>query len=167
MSGLMLIFIIVLWIIVVKRLTIFLSQWIPASKYDGLFKGLLFAMLLVMPFMDEIIGMLQFKALCSSETVVTYDETKVRGKTVHLKSAEVIYFTNTVLPTYKQTWRYAEHASNKELFSFVELHSDGGWLSRWIRFNGSHSPYTFNGVCNGNIRSYIFQNFHVKLVNKE
>lgn len=166
MGGLIIISIILLWIFLVKKLTIFLSKWIPVSKFSPALKVLLFILLLVMPFMDEIIGGFQFRALCKTEAVATYDKEKVYGKTVHHQSAEVFYFTNTILPTYKQTWKYADHTTNEELISFVELHSDGGWLSRWINFNSISSPMTFDGICGGDYRGYIFQGLNVKLVNE-
>lgn len=164
MSGLILIFIIVLWIMAVKKLTTFLSRWIPASKYNGLFKALLFTLLLVMPFMDEIIGGFQFRALCKSEAVATYDESKVRGKTVHLKNLSRTNLTGTVLPVYKRTLKYVDHITNEELISYVELHSDGGWLSRWIDFNSVDHPYTFDGNCSGG--NYLFENLNINSVNE-
>lgn len=166
MGGLILLFVIVLWVFLVSKLAWFLSRWIPASKFSTALKVLIFVLLLAMPFMDEIIGGFQFRALCKAEAVATYDEAKVRGKTVHNQSADEYHFTNTVLPTYKRTMSYSDHTSNKELISFSELYSDGGWLSRWIDFNSVHKPYTFDGVCSGNYREYIFQNLNVKLVNK-
>jgi hypothetical protein len=162
MGGLIVIFIIAFWVFLVTKLTKFLSKWIPVNKYSPALKVLLFVLLLVMPFADEIIGGFQFRALCKAEAVATYDEAKVRGKTVHLKSAEVIHYTNTILPTHKQIWLYADHETNEELLSYVDIRSDGGWLSRWINFNGVHDPQTFSGNCGSDKEGYLFQNLNIK-----
>lgn len=162
MGGLILLFIIGLWIFLVAKLAGFLSRLLPANKFSIALKVLIFVLLMAMPFMDEIIGGFQFRALCKAEAVATYDEAKVQGKTVHLKSAEVIHYTKTILPTYKQIWRYADHETNDELLNYVDIHSDGGWLSRWINFNSVQRPYTFDGSCSGDKDGYLFQNFNIK-----
>lgn len=162
MGGLILLFIIVLWVIAVKKLTTFLSGWIPAYKYSSMLKVLLFVFLLVMPFMDEIIGGFQFRALCKAEAVAAYDEAKVRGKTVKYKSREVIHYTNTILPTHKQVWIHIVDGSEKDSITIADLHSDGGWLSRWIDFNGVHQPYTFDGNCSGDKDGYLLHNLNIK-----
>lgn len=164
MGGLILLFIILLWVFLVTKLVGFLSQWIPVSKFSPALKVLLFVLLLVMPFMDEIIGGFQFRALCKSYAVATYDEAKVRGKTVHEKSYEERHLTNTILPTYKSISRYVDHTTNEEVLSFVALHSDGGWLSRWISFNSVHRPQTFDGSCSGG--NYLFESLNIKFVNE-
>lgn len=165
MIGLSVIFVIVIWVFLVTKLTGFLGKLLPANQFSAPLKVLLFILLLVMPFMDEIIGGFQFRALCKTEAVAIYDEAKVRGKTVHdnQSSAERYNFTNTILPTYKLTSKYADHATNKLLITYVSLYSDGGWLSRWIDFNGDHSPQTFDGSCSGG--DYLFENLNIKLAN--
>ena len=54
---------------------------------------MLFAVLLIAPVMDEIIGGFQFRAMCIPENLLIYDEKKVRGKTVTTKSpsTETVY----------------------------------------------------------------------------
>jgi len=163
-GGLIVLFIIGLWVFLVTKLTKFLSKWIPVCKFSPALKVLLFILLLVMPFMDEIIGGFQFRALCKAEAVAIYDEAKVRGKMVHNQSAEEYHFTNTILPTYKIVSRFADHTTNEEILSYVTLRSDGGWLSRWIDFNGNHGPQTFDGSCSGG--NYLFENLNIKSVNK-
>ena len=162
MIGLTVIFVIAIWVILVIKLTGFLGKLLPTSKFSAPLKVLLFILLLVMPFMDEIIGGFQFRALCKTEAVAIYDEAKVRGKTVHLKSAEVIDYTKTILPTHKQIWRYADHETDEEILSYVDIRSDDGWLSRWIDFNGVHSPQTFDGNCGSDKEGYLFQGLNIK-----
>ena len=162
MSWLILLFIIWLWVMVVKKLTAFFSQWIPENRFSKVLNVLLFALLLVMPFMDEIVGGFQFRALCKAEAVATYDEDKVRGKTVKYKSGEVTHYTNTILPTYKQVWIHVVDGSEKDSITIVDLHSDGGWLRRWINFNSVDSPITFDGVCSGDKDGNLWRRLEIK-----
>jgi hypothetical protein len=166
MSGMILIVILIVWFYIALILSSFLGAKIRAGLFKTVMRFVLFPLILLAPVADEIIGGFQFRALCKVEAVAVYDEAKVRERTVYDQSADLYYFTDTVLPTYKQTWKYADHTNNEELISFVELHSDGGWLSRWISFNSSQHPYTFDGVCGDNYRKYFFQDLNIKIVNK-
>lgn len=166
MSGLLLIGVVLLWFVVAIAIARMLTSKLKQLWIKSVVRLLLVAVLIPLPVADEIVGGFQFRALCKNEAVATYDEGKIRGKTVHLKSADVYHFTNTILPTYKQTWKYADHTTNEELISYVDLHSDGGWLSRAIHFNYVHKPYTFTGVCSGDKDGYLFQNLNIKKVNK-
>lgn len=167
MSGLILLAILGFWIFVASLLTSICTWVIKPGILKGVVQLVAIVTIFIVPVMDEIIGGFQFRELCKSEVTFHIDEKKAAGKTLHLKSADVTHFTGMVLPTYKQEWKYADHSTNEELFSYAVLHSDGGWLSRWISFNSSQYPYTFDGVCGNKYRESIFQNLNVKLVNKD
>jgi hypothetical protein len=162
MSGLILLFVLGVWFFIAKKLTSFLTTKMQVSTLKKATQVLLFAMILVAPVADEIVGGFQFRALCEREAVAIYDKDKLYGKTVHQQSANVTYFTNTILPSYKQLWVYADDTTNQEVISYADLHSDGGWLSRWIDFNSVHSPYSFIGHCSGDKNGYLFQNLNIK-----
>lgn len=162
MSGLLLIVILASWVWAAVAIARMLTSKLKPVRIKSFVTFLAIAVIIPLPVADEIVGGFQFRALCKNEAVATYDEGKVRGKTVHLKSADVYHFTNTILPTYKQTWKYVDHTTNEELINYVDLHSDGGWLSRAIHFNYVHKPYTFNGNCSGDKDGYLFQNLNIK-----
>lgn len=166
MSGIILFAILYAWFFAVHKISRYISQIIGWNPTGILTRIILPLALFISPMIDEIIGGFQFRALCKAEAIATYDEAKVRGKTVHLISADTFHFTHTILPTYKQTWKFVDHITNEELFSYVDLHSGGGWVSRWINFNNVHRPYTFDGVCSGKSGA-IFHKLKIKNVNRD
>lgn len=166
MRGLLLIGVVLLWFWAAIAIARMFTSKLKPAWLKLLVTFLAIAVIIPLPVADEIVGGFQFRALCKNEAIATYDEGKIRGKTVHLKSADVYHFTNTILPIYKQTWKYVDHTNNEELISYVDLHSDGGWLSRAIHFNYVHKPYIFSGVCSGDKDGYLFQKLNIKKVNK-
>ncbi len=147
MSGLILIFIIVLWVMVVKKLTVFFTKSMPANGFTRLAKILVFTLLLVMPFMDEIIGGFQFRALCEVETQLKYDEAKLSNKTVYPQTINLGDLQGMTVPGSSYSQSYTDAKTHELLLSYKVLNADGGWLSRAIAFNSVHQPYTFTGHC--------------------
>jgi len=166
MSGLLLIGVVLLWFVV----AIAIAQMLTAKLRDSWFKSLAtllaVAVLIPLPVVDEIIGGIQFRALCNREAVITYSKEKAYGRTVHLKKVDRFDLPKMVLPVHKEIWKYAEHISNEDLISYVNFYSDGGWLSRAINFNNVHRPYTFLGVCSGDKDDSVFQKLNIKKVDK-
>ena len=162
MGGLILLFVLGVWFFITKFLTSFLTTKMQVGLLKKSIQVLLFILILVAPVGDEIIGGFQFKALCEREAVASYDKEKVYGKTVKYKSGDVTNFTNTILPSYKQVWVHVVVGSENDSISIADLHSDGGWLSRWINFNSVHKPYTFSGNCSGDKDGYLLQNLKIK-----
>ncbi len=162
MTGLILIAVLVAWFFIAKSLSTFFTQKIHSNAIKKLVQVFLFALILVAPVADEIIGGFQFRALCKAEAVAVYDEARVRGKTVHCKSAKDLYYKNTILPTRKTILTFVDHSTNEELISYFRLQSDGGWLRRWINFNSVDTPVLFDGNCSGDKGGYLFQNLSIK-----
>lgn len=147
MSGLILIFIIVIWVMAIKKVTMFLTKSMPANGFTRLAKILVFTLLLVMPFMDEIIGGFQFRALCEAETQLKYDEAKLSNKTVYPQTINLGDLKGMTVPGNAYTESYTDSNTHELLLIYKVLHADGGWLSRAIAFNSVHEPYTFTGSC--------------------
>ncbi len=165
MAGLFLIFILALWFLFAKAMSRFITNNITNRRLKALTKIVVFILIFVCPFADEIIGEIQFREICATDAVAIYDEAKIRGNSVISKPGVLTKYTNTILPIYKHTWGYEDPITHEELISFSVLHADGGWLSRLINFNSIHKPYTFYGVCGGQYREYFFQNLGVKNLN--
>ena len=165
MTGLFLIFILALWFLFARAISRFITKNISNFPLKALTKTVVFILILVSPFADEIIGGVQFREMCAADAVAIYEEENVRGKSVISKPRVLTKYRNTILPIYKHTWRYEDPITHEEIISFSELHADGGWLSRLINFNSVHRPYTFHGLCGGQYREYFFQNLRVKDLN--
>lgn len=168
MSGLILIFIIVLWVMAVKKLTAFFTKAMPVNGFSKIVKILLFSLIFVLPFVDEIIGGFQFRALCEAETQLKYDKDKLSNKSVYSDLLDAVQLKGMAIPVISQTQTYTDIQTHELLLSFKDLNADGGWLSRAIAFNSVHAPYTFNGHCGfGWVKvTEIFKSLNVTIIKK-
>ena len=168
MGGLIVLFIIGLWIFLVSKLATFLSRLLPANKFSPALKVLLFVLLLVMPFMDEIIGGFQFRALCKAETHIEYDKNKLVNMTVYSDLLDEVKIAGMAVPVSSQAWNYPNVETKELLLSYKVFDADGGWLSRWIDFNSVHQPYTFKGHCGPGWTKVdeLFKNLNVTVIRK-
>lgn len=168
MGGLIVFFIIGLWIFLVSKLTGFLSRWIPASKFSTVLKVLLFVLLLVTPFMDEIVGGFQFRALCKAEAQLKYDEAKLANKTVYPQTINLGDLKSMTVQGNSYIETYTEAKTHELLMSYKVLNADGGWLSRWIDFNSVSDPYTFTGHCGpgGDKVTLLLKHLNVTVIEK-
>jgi len=164
-AGLFLIIIFAAWFFFARAISWFITKSISNLYLKALAKIVVFILIFACPFADEIIGRVQFREICATDAVAVYDEANVRGKTVISEPVVVNNYMNTILPIYKQTWKYQDPSTHEELISFTEVHAKGGWLSRLINFNSIHRPYTFHGLCGDQYREYFFQNLGVKDLN--
>jgi hypothetical protein len=167
MSGLILIFIIVLWIMVVKKLTSLFTKAMPVNGFTLAIKVLVFALLFVSPFADEIIGGFQFRALCKQGYSPVYDEAKAKGKLVFLKDTPDKRVQNSIIPIREESWEYADINTRELLLSWKEYHAKGGWLSRIVGFPEGSPPYTFNAVCSSEGNYPLLKHLNMKTINRD
>lgn len=168
MSGLILIFIIVLWVKAVKAMTAFFTKAMPISGFSKIVKVLLFSLIFVLPFADEIIGGFQFRALCEVETQLKYDEVKLANKTVYPQTINLGDLQGMTVPGSSYSQSYTDAKTHELLLSYKVLNADGGWLSRAIAFNSVHQPYTFTGHCGpgGDNITLLLKHLNVTVIQK-
>jgi hypothetical protein len=109
-----------------------------------IFLGLLFS---ILPVSDEIIAGFQFRALCKAQSLLIYEEGRLEGKTFVWAGVENEEVGNTNIPITKRVIRWVDASNEETVIQQLEFYASGGWLSRYIAFNGVTRPYTFNGVC--------------------
>jgi hypothetical protein len=137
----------VLWVMAVKAMTIFFTKSMPINGFTKTVKMLVFTLIFVLPFADEIVDGFQFRALCEVETQLKYDEAKLANKTVYPQTINLGDLKGMTVLGNAYAKAYVDAKTHELLLSYKVLHADGGWLSRAIAFNSVHQPYTFNGHC--------------------
>lgn len=111
----------------------------------------LFAVLMVLPVADELVGGFQFRALCREKAVLKIDAEKIRGKTIWMASdptnkdvghtAVRIYYTRV---SYRDVTTQVELASNGYVVAM------GGMLIRTLAGGQETTPMTiFPSTCSG------------------
>ena len=167
MSGLILLFILGVWLFVAKKLTSFLTTRMQVGVIKKAARVLLFVLILVAPLADEVIGGFQFRALCEAETQLHYDKDTLAGKEVYSDTLVAVKVENIAIPVVSQMQTYTESNTLKMLLNYKVLYADGGWLSRAIHFNSVYQPYTFDGYCGpeGEKVQELLKNLNVTVIN--
>lgn len=115
-------------------------------------------MLTLMPFADEVIGMLQFNALCKSNGIESADISKARGKRVKVEHGGRAPLDGTILPIKESNARFSDADTGELLIQHKEYFAEGGWLMRytWLSL-GSNHPMLFSGFCDSQKQKEIFK----------
>jgi hypothetical protein len=165
MTGLLLLFVLGIWLTFVIWLTPKLTKAMQPGSVKKIAQFLLFLILLVAPIADEIIGGFQFRALCSEGAVVKVDEEKARGKTVKLRSDEDSYVQSSFVPIRIQNWIYEDTKNRDVVISYQVYHATGGWLIRALGISETTSPLTFSSYCAPSNQMSIFKKLNITKVN--
>lgn len=147
MTGIFLLFVVVLWLVIAYWLTKLITIKLPKNGWRILVRVLLFFVLLPLPLADEIVGKRQFEQLCKENSTFQFDRATAVGKTVYLTDIPDIQIKDTWVPVRLEQWRYVDAATGELIFSYNILHAKGGELIRMLGISGGDTPLTFKGYC--------------------
>jgi hypothetical protein len=129
-------------------------------------QSLLFLMLLITPLADEIVGVFQFRALCSEGTVVQVDEKKAFGRIVrYQRRGKDVYAANTVVKIRVDTASFKDVETDEILLSYKTYSATGGWLIRMLSISETNSPLIFNGYCAPKNEATVLKKLNIKELN--
>lgn len=146
MTGIFLLFVMVLWVAIAILLSAAITrklrsiQRVPAAV-------VIFAALLPLPLIDEIVGGRQFEQLCNRNSTIQVDLEKAVGKTVYLAETPDVDVDGTWLRIVMKQYRYVDATTGESILSYVELMARGGWLIRTLAISEGGTPLTFRGTC--------------------
>lgn len=145
MSGLLFLAVVALWFWCLKWLVNKIGKRLPDRPWRPLAKLIIFALLLPLPLIDEIVGGWQFKRLCEANVVHVNKDT-VRGRTIYPEAGGYeVSVPGTWVKVWKMSTRYLDVATGEVVVSFDHLRAEGGHL--FPGFDSGHDPLTFKGTC--------------------
>lgn len=145
MTGLLFLAVLALWFYAVKWMVKKIVSRLPDRPWRSTAKWCIFALLLPLPLIDEIVGGWQFKQLCEANVVRVNKET-ARGRTVYPEGgAYEILLPGTWVKVWKMSFRDLDLATGEVVVSFDHLRAEGGHL--FPGFDSGHEPMTFKGTC--------------------
>lgn len=139
MIGLMFLGAGLLWLVLTVYLTIKLPRWLGLRSYaQWLLRMVLVPLLLVGPFVDEIVGMRQFEKLCEEQAILRVapnaDQVK-RAKVIHSDLRELSgYWVN--ISTGRSS--YIDLDTGMAFMTFDDFNTKGGKVARIVLLGGSH-----------------------------
>lgn len=146
MTGLLLMLVGIVWIVIVSFLVRFKADFIlPKPPWRKVAQVGLFAVLLPLPLIDEIVGGWQFARLCEANVVRVNMDT-ARGRRVYEEKVSVSTpVPGTWVNVKKLPFRFLDATTGEVVVSFNQFHAEGGRL--FPGFDSGHEPLTFKGEC--------------------
>lgn len=144
MGGILLLFAIVIWLVVVILLSKFITKKLPIAWWRIPVGILVFAVLLPLPALDEIVGGRQFEKLCKENSTIQVNRATAVGKTVYLAQTPDVEIKGTWVRVVLKPWRFVDATTGEVVVSYNTLQAVGG---RFLKISEGHVPLTFNGSC--------------------
>lgn len=129
MIGLTVLFIAGAWLFVSMKFASFFASRCKRPLVAGLVAVLSFGAFAVLPFVDEIIGRLQFARLCKAEAVVWVGP----NADAVVAAVDVGSFserTGHIFPVRQQSIKYADLTNRRVFYTVTAFHTPGGALMR-------------------------------------
>lgn len=166
MTGIFLIIVILVWLGVAIWLSKLVTQRIEHSAVRWLISVLLFAVLMVAPVTDEIIGGYQFQELCQKDAFLNLKETAIRGQSViaEVKHVDEL-LTGTAIPIRWTNFVYKKLNTDEILASYSVYSAKGGWFIHMLKISEGNAPLLFSGGCSPKGVAAKLANLDVKVVN--
>ena len=143
MTGIFLLVVVGLWLWVCFAVSRALMRRFRSKQWRWVIGLAVFVALLIAPVADEIVGGVQFRALCERDAVLTIDVAKVRGRT--LKRLWVESFpANTVLRIRRVQYQLLDVSNGKEMGKYATLSVWGGWFVRALGISEGNAPLLIN-----------------------
>jgi energy-coupling factor transporter transmembrane protein EcfT len=138
MIGLMFLGVFALWVWLAIYLGLKIPKWF-GWKWKNAISVLLIALFFAAPFVDEVVGMRQFKQLCKERDVV-----HLSPDAAQVKRAKSGDFPTVELPGYWITIRsqpvvYVDIDTGKQFMRYEMLHTRGGYFAGALLMGGMHT----------------------------
>ena len=148
MIGLLFLSLAILWLALVVYLTIKIPRWCGVVRHAWLLRLLLVPLLLVGPFVDEIVGMRQFEELCKERTAIwmSPDAGQVkRAKRIGLLPTDVLGYWIEIR---SQVVEYVDIDTGKTFVRYELLNTHGGRIAGARLMEGTISCQPKDGTLN-------------------
>lgn len=141
MTGLLILPVFGLWIWVSVRLASWVCGRARRGVWQQILKGLVALAIVLVPLTDEIIGGVQFRAMCREHAVLRVSSGDLKGKVLTRTSQQS--FPNKVLIDIER-WdvSYVDSSTGAEVIGYAWLRASGGLLSRSLLFSSEAKPLT-------------------------
>lgn len=149
MSGLLLLGVIGIWIVIVVFVTKWLARLLKPGAVRNVVVTMTFAVLLLLPVIDELIAAPQFRALCEEGTKLKFDPTVINGMTVYRQSSKFPFpeFRILGLVGYYIETIYTDQPKGMPVISSKSYSIKGGILIRTLGISETTAPLIFKGSC--------------------
>jgi hypothetical protein len=147
MTGILLLFVMLVWLAVAVWLSTILTKKLPAATWRISVAAVIFATLLPLPLIDEIVGGRQFEKLCDENSTIQMNPATAVGRTVYLARTSDIEIKGTWVRVVLKPWRFVDATTGETVVSYNDLIAEGGRLIHLLGISEGGMPLTFKGTC--------------------
>lgn len=147
MTGILLLFVAVLWLIVAGGLAWLITRILPTGWWRLPVGLLSYLAMLPLPLVDEIVGKRQFEQLCRENSKIQIDRVKAAGRTVYLADLPDIEIKDTWVRVVLKPWRFIDAKTGELVVSYNTLQAVGGRFVRMLGISEGGVPLTFKSTC--------------------
>lgn len=147
MTGIYLLCVAAIWLAAVIWLSKIITQKLPMTTWRIPVAMLIFAALLPLPLIDEIVGGRQFERLCKDNSTIQVDRSTAVGTTVYFVPQTDVEIKGTWVRVVLQPRQFVDATTGTLVFSYSTLLAEGGRFIRMLGISEGGMPLTFNGSC--------------------
>jgi hypothetical protein len=144
MTGIFLLFVVGLWIWLIAKASRWVGARVKSPPWRMPATGLVFVGLLVLPIADELVGGLQFRALCAKNaSEFQMGVADPQGRTTKLTIGPANrYLENTAIPIRHSRREYRDTTTQELVVAFDSYSATGGLFIHALGISNSNSPLT-------------------------
>lgn len=147
MTGIYLLFVAALWLAFVIWFSKTVTKKLPMDTWRVPVAIVVFAAVLPLPLIDEIIGGRQFEQLCKDNAEIQVNRLTAVGKTVYLAQTPDVEIKGTWVRVVLQPRRFVDATTGELVVGYNELIAAGGLFIRTLGISEGGMPLTFRGTC--------------------
>ncbi len=169
MTGILLLFVAGIWLAVVIWLSKFITKKLPETWWRIPVGIVVFAVLLPLPLVDEIVGGRQFEELCKENSTIQVDRVTAVGRTVYLADLPDVEVKGTWVRIVLQPRQFLDLTKDEVVVSYNGLIAEGGRFIRTLGISEGGMPLTFKGTCKpGDLHTLekLFKELNITLIRR-
>jgi hypothetical protein len=147
MTGIFLLFVVIIWFCAVIWLSKFVTSNLRKQEWRIPVALVIFAVLIPLPLIDELVGGRQFEQLCEENSAIKVDRATAVGRTVYFDEQPPVEINGTWVKVVMQPHRFVDAATGEFVFSYNTLTAVGGRLIRILGISEGGMPLSFYGSC--------------------
>jgi|SRR6185369_4572617 len=147
MTGFLLLLVTGIWLAIDSWLSINITRKLTNATWRIPVAALIFAVLLPLPLIDEIVGGRQFEQLCRENSTIQVDRATAVGRTVYLAQADDLDIKGTWVRVVLQPRRFVDATTGETVISFNDLIAAGGLFIRTLGISEGSAPLIFKRWC--------------------
>jgi len=138
MIALYILFLVAFWIIVSIAAAIVIARKLPSRRWRVGGGIALAAVLITLPFDDQIVGGFQFRKLCEENSIIKVDRDKAKGRTVYVADRPLKEVDGTWVRVVEKDWTFLDVNTRETILSYRTFEA----RPRFIRV-----PLWFDSYC--------------------